>query len=505
MKTLLILFASAATLVAGEKPNIIFIMSDDQGYGDASCYNPGSKIPTPGIDRIAREGIRFTDAHSGSAVCTPTRYGLLTGRYSWRSRLQSGVMVTGDKKGSLIAPSILTVPGFLKQHGYHTALVGKWHLGYHYQFPAGEHGLKRIETNKPYGKFSALAAPVGSKIIDGPTAHGFDEFHGFHHAREMHSWAKHDEVTETIPLDQVITRSTDHGIRFIEQQSKQAQPFFLYLALGSPHTPIIPSDEWLGKSGIGTYGDFVMETDHATVRVLDALDRLGIADNTLVFFTSDNGCSPAANIDKLRELGHDPCHSLRGNKADVWDGGHRVPYVVRWPKVIKPARVSDELICHTHLLATCAELLDAELPDNAGVDSFSILPVLRGDETNEPTHPFVIHHSAGGRFAIRKGQWKFLACKGSGGWSKGGDGKPSQLYHMTNDRKEASNLIGENPEIAADLTKTLEAAIANGRTTPGPQQKNDSEIVIWKDRAGAKNKTQGERGGRGKPGNRNLR
>ncbi len=469
-----------------EKPNIIFIMADDQGYGDVSSYNPQSKIPTPGIDRIAREGIRFTDAHSGSAVCTPTRYGLLTGRYSWRSRLQSGVMVTGGKQGCLIDPSILTVPEFLRRHGYRTALVGKWHLGYSYEFPEGDKGLRTVVTQKPYGKFSAKAAPVGSKVIDGPIEHGFDEFHGFHHAREMHSWAEHDLVTQTIPLDQVITLSTEHSIRFIEQQSKTADPFFLYLALGSPHTPIVPSDEWVGKSGINTYADFVMETDHATVRILDALDRLGIADETLAFFTTDNGCSPQANFDELREKGHDPSYSLRGMKSDAWDGGHRVPYVVRWPGVITPGRVSDELICHNHLMATCAEILGATLPDDAGVDSFSILPVLQGTQTAAPTHPFVIHHSIAGRFAIRKGDWKFVACKGSGGWSTGDDGMPNQLYNMASDRKETNNLAGEKPEIVAELTQLLETAVEDGRTVEGRRLQNDVPVVIWKDEEKAK-------------------
>nr|MCU0752204.1 sulfatase-like hydrolase/transferase [Akkermansiaceae bacterium] len=263
LKTPLILLTVAANLLAAaEKPNIIFIMSDDQGYGDAGAYNPESKIPTPGIDRIAREGVLFTDAHSGSAVCTPTRYGLLTGRYAWRSRLQSGVMATGDRRGSLIDSSILTVPELLKQHGYKTAVVGKWHLGYRYEFPEGEKGLQNITTEKPYGTFNVQSAPVGSKIIDGPVAHGFDEFHGFHHAREMHSWSKNDTVIENIPLDQVIRRSTGESLRFIEERAKASEPFFLYLALGSPHTPIVPSDEWVGKSGVNLYADFVMETDN---------------------------------------------------------------------------------------------------------------------------------------------------------------------------------------------------------------------------------------------------
>ncbi len=489
------IFQPAVVAATPAKPNIIFIMADDQGYGDASSYNPESKIPTPGIDRIAKEGIRFTDAHSCSTVCTPTRYGLLTGRYAWRSRLQQGVMVTGGKEGCLIDTSILTVPELLQKHGYKTAIVGKWHLGYSYEFPADSGGLRDIITKKPYGKFTVAAAPLGSRIIDGPIEHGFDEFHGFHHAREMHSWAENDRVKEVIPLDQVITRETEESIRFIEKQAKASTPFFLYLALGSPHTPIVPSDEWVGKSGISTYTDFVMETDHATVQVLETLDRLGIADNTLVFFTSDNGCSPQANFDELQKKGHDPSYSLRGMKSDAWDGGHRVPYVVRWPGVIQPGRVSGELICHNNLMATCAEILGVTMPENAGVDSFSILPALRGYTSTTPSHPFVIHHSIKGRFAIRKGDWKFIATRGSGGWSKGDDGKPSQLYDMTNDRKESRNLAEKNPDVVAEMTELLETAVENGRTTSGPRQKNDVKVVIWKDDGAGKQK--GNKPGKG--------
>ncbi len=470
---------------AAEHPNIIFIMADDLGYGDASAYNPESKIPTPGIDRIAREGVRFTDAHSGSAVCTPTRYGLLTGRAAWRTRLQSGVLTTDGEPRSLVDESVLTVPELLTEHGYRSAIVGKWHLGYHYEFPEGGR-MRQIVTEKPFGKFKTSAAPVGSRIIDGPIEHGFDEFYGFHHAREMHSWAEDDRVVEIIPLDQVIARETEESIRFIEQQAQAATPFFLYLALGSPHTPIVPSDEWVGKSGISIYADFVMETDHAIVQILETLDRLGVAGNTLVFFTSDNGCSPQAHFKELLAKGHDPSFSLRGMKSDAWDGGHRVPYVVRWPGVIAPGRVCDDLICHTSLMATCADILGSTLPEDAGVDSFSILPVLRSAEAKAPTHPFVIHHSISGRFAIRRGNWKLIACIGSGGWSKGGDGKPVQLYDMTHDQKESRNLVDEQPAIVAELTELLEAAVAKGRTTHGPKQRNDTEVIIWKDRARAK-------------------
>jgi len=476
---LVALSAMAAAAFSRATPNIIFIMSDDQGYGDASCYNPGSKIPTPGIDRIAREGILFTDAHSGSAVCTPTRYGLLTGRYAWRSRLQSGVVTTGG--GALIAKDLLTVPQLLKEQGYRTALVGKWHLGYSYEFPEGGEGLDMITTRKPYGTFRVQAAPVGSKIIDGPVAYGFDEFHGFHHAREMHSWSENDRVTEVIPLDEVISRSTESSIRFIKEQAEAKRPFFLYLALGSPHTPIVPSDKWVGRSGVNLYADFVMETDDVTVQVLDALDRLGIADDTLIFFTTDNGCSPEANFQELLAKGHDPSYSLRGMKSDAWEGGHRVPYVVRWPGVIAPGRVSDDIICHNNLMATCADILGVELPDAAGVDSFSLLPVLRGDEAAEATHPYVIHHSIKGHFAIRRGDWKFIASGGSGGWTRGDIGKPSQLYHMIEDREESNNLAEAEFEFVRELTELLEEAVARGRSSPGPELGNDVRVVIWKD------------------------
>ncbi len=213
-----------------------------------------------------------------------------------------------------------------------------------------------------------------------------------------------------------------------------------------------------------------METDPATVRILETLDRLKIAGNTLIFFTADNGCSPEANFAELGKKGHDPGYSLRSHKADAWDGGHRVPYVVRWPGVIEPGRVSDGIICHNNLMATCADILGAKLPDDAGVDSFSILPVLRGEETKEPTHPFVIHHSVSGRFAIRKGDWKFIAAMGSGGWSKGGDGKPSQLYNMATDRKESDNLVDGKPEIATPHIDKLAAQgmrLTDGHSSSG--------------------------------------
>ena len=476
-KILGVLILLLITSVQAEKPNIIFIMADDQGYGDASCYNPESKFKTPGIDRIAKEGIRFTDAHSASAVCTPTRYGLLTGRYPWRSRLQKGVMVTGQ--GNLITRE-LTIAQFLKNNGYKTAIIGKWHLGFNYEMPEGQK-MSSTKTVYEWDSYNIQKAPIGSKVVEGPITKGFDYYRGFHHAREMHSWIVQDEVVKHIELTEVLPQLTSESVTYIKERAeKKDGPFFLYVPLGSPHTPIAPSKGWLGKSGVSPYADFVMESDNSVVEILKALDDTGMAENTIVFFTTDNGCSPKANFKQLLAKGHDPSYSLRGHKADAWDGGHRVPYVVRWPKQIPAGQVSDELICHNNLFATCAEILGQNIPSEAAPDSFSILPVLKGSKSDKPTHPVVIHHSYSGLFAIRQGSWKYLACTGSGGWSKGGDGKPSQLYDLSKDRKESNNLIESNPEKAKYMLKLLEDSIAKGRTTPGPDLKNDTEVVIWK-------------------------
>ncbi|MEM9400158.1 MAG: arylsulfatase [Verrucomicrobiota bacterium] len=477
---LLTVFASFAW--SQQKPNIIFIMADDQGYSEASCYYPESKIKTPGIDRIAAEGMRFTDAHSSSAVCTPTRYGLLTGRYSWRTKLQEGVLSAGAP--CLIANEILTVPELLKEAGYHTALIGKWHLGYQYDMPEGTKITKVKESYKRHdgtvNKTTRGEAPRGSKVINGPLAHGFDVFKGFHYAREMRSWTEQDEVIENLDTIHMLPRLAKSSVEYIEERSKEKEtPFFMYVALGSPHTPIVASNEWYEKIG-HEYFAFVEQSDDAVVQILNALDRTGLTEKTLVFFTADNGTSKAAGLEDLKKNGHDVHFLLRGSKADVWDGGHRVPYVVRWPGVIKPGSVSNELICHNNFIATCADILDITLPENAGVDSFSILSVLKGETSNGSTHPYVVHHSVSGGFAIREGDWKFIFGTNSMGWTKGGDDKPSQLYNMAEDIAEQNNLSDTMPEKVSHLTALMEKSIADGRSTPGLQMKNDVPIELWK-------------------------
>ncbi|WP_018970898.1 sulfatase family protein [Rubritalea marina] len=471
---------SSATLQAASKPNIVYILTDDQGYGDVSLLNPErGKIPTPAMDRIGKEGMIFTDAHSGSSVCTPTRYGILTGRYSWRSTLQSGV-VQGFAP-CLISEDRPTVAKFLQQHGYDTAIVGKWHLNFQYTDPSTGKTLKRI-------KRKALA-PVGSKIPDGPVHRGFNYFHGFHHAGDMEGVIENDTVIAHDPVINMLPRVTNKAVRYIENHAKkdQAKPFFLYVPYGSPHTPIVPTPEWQKKSGISPYADFVMQTDAGVGEILDALDRCGLTDNTLVIFTADNGCSKAAQFSRLENKGHFPSAHLRGSKSDLWEGGHRVPFLVRWPAKIKPGTHSDQLICHTDLFASCADLLGAQLPDNAAEDSVSIIPAFSGKPIKS-SRKGVIHHSISGHFAYREGKWKLLLARGSGGWTapKETDAKKTeapvaQLYNLENDPGETTNLYTTHPELVARLLAQLESDVAMGRSTKGPQAQNDlQEIKLWK-------------------------
>jgi arylsulfatase A-like enzyme len=467
--------APAAHAAEPSKPNIVYILADDLGYGDVQCLNPlRGKIKTPNLDRLAAQGMTFTDSHSGSSVCTPTRYGVLTGRYAWRTRLQGGVL--DGYVEPLIAADRLTVPALLKQSGYHTAAIGKWHLGF------------TIEgaDKKGGGKGKGEGAPLGAVTHDGPMTRGFDEFFGFHHARMMKSVFENDRVAQIIEPVDILPALVKHTGEHIAERAKAGQPFFIYLALNSPHVPIVPSKEWQGKSGLGDYGDFVMETDWAVGEVLASLDKAGVADNTLVFFTSDNGCSKAAKIPQLQSQGQYPSAQFRGSKADIWDGGHRVPFLVRWPGKVQAGSQCAQLICHTDLLATCAEILGAKIPDNAGEDSLSILPALLGTDT-APIHGAVVHHSISGKFAVRQGHWKLELCPGSGGWSSPKDdeakksGLPDiQLYDLSADIGETKNVQAEHPDIVRQMSKLLDETIANGRSTPGAKQANDAAIVVKK-------------------------
>ncbi len=468
---------------AAEKPNIVYILCDDLGYGDVHCLNPErGKIATPQIDRLASQGMTFTDAHSSSSVCTPTRYGIMTGRYNWRSRLQSGVL--NGYSEPLIAADRLTVPALLKQHGYTTAMIGKWHLG------------MEIPRDEP--------SPI---IASGPTTRGFDSYFGISASLDMppfafiqndrftepltttKKWLRSGPAAESFEAVDVLPTFTRKAVEFISAQAKTGQPFFLYMPLNAPHTPIVPSKQWQGKSRLGAYGDYVMETDWAVGEVLSALDRAGAAANTLVILTSDNGCSKAAGIEQLQENGHYPSADMRGSKADIFDGGHRIPFLVRWPDRVKAGSLSDQTICLTDLMATCAEIVGATLPDNAGEDSVSLLPVLLGNDT-PPLHEAVVHHSINGSFAIRQGRWKLELCSDSGGWSDPKPGSPeskrlpdTQLYDLRADIGETTNLQAECPDEVARLTRLIKQIIANGRSTPGTRQTNDASIQIRKQTA----------------------
>ncbi len=464
----LVLLGSEGTAAEpATKPNVVLILADDLGYGDLQRLNPArGKIPTPRLDRLAGQGMTFTDAHSGSSVCTPTRYGLLTGRYAWRTRLQSGVL--DNYVEPLISTDRPTLPGLLQKQGYHTACVGKWHLG----FTIAERGKDGEKKQKLDG------APLGSVTKDGPTTRGFDHFFGFHHARMMRSVFENDRVTRLVEPVDMLPLLTERACAYVAERAKTAKPFFLYLPLSAPHTPIVPSKAWRGKSGLGDYGDFVMETDWAVGEVLDALEKSGVADDTLVVFTSDNGCSPAAGTAALEKAGHFASAGFRGYKADIWDGGHRVPFLVRWPGAVEPDSRSDRLVCLTDLFATLADITGAKVPPAAGEDSVSFLPSLLG----KPAAPrsAVVHHSIQGRFAVCEGRWKLCLCAGSGGWSKGGDTDSPQLYDMAADPGETKNLAAEQTEVVARLTKLLDTFVADGRSTPGEKQKNDAPVTVQK-------------------------
>jgi arylsulfatase A-like enzyme len=475
--------AQTAERPAGERPNIVYILADDLGYGDLSCTNRDSKIATTHIDRLASQGMIFSDAHSGSAVCTPTRYGILTGRYSWRTRLQQGVLE--GYSPSLIDPRRLTVASLLRGRGYHTACIGKWHLGM--DWPGAP---DRIDYTQP--------------IRNSPMAAGFDSFYGISASLDMppYIWIENDRTVgvptttkafhrpgpahkdfEAVDVLPVITRK---AVEHLDQRAKEQRPFFLYLPLNAPHTPIVPSPGFEGKSGIGKYGDFVLEVDWSVGEILKALDRNGLADQTLVVLTSDNGCSPAADFPALARHGHNPNHVFRGAKADIFEGGHHIPFIARWPGRIGAGSRCDETICLTDLMATCAEILGVALPDGAGEDSVSLLPAFLFTP-NRPRREATVHHSINGSFSIRQGKWKLELCPDSGGWSDPRPGKadvsklpPVQLYDLTEDIGERKNLQADHPAEVERLTQLLRSYVEKGRSTPGKPQTNDSPVNFQK-------------------------
>ena len=477
--TILAVLVLLTEVVAGNevtKPNIVFILADDLGFGDVQCLNPGrGKIATPHLDRLAAQGMTLTDAHGGSSVCTPTRYGLLTGRYAWRTRLQAGVL-DGGNDAPLIAENRLTLPTMLRGQGYATACIGKWHLGFRSESKAGG-DLGRKGTG-------SSGLPLDATIIGGPTTRGFDYFWGCSNARTMASLIENDRVSEILPPIEMMPRLTARAVEYVSAAaaSDSGRPFFLYLPLTSPHLPIVPSPAWQGKSDLGPYGDFVMQTDDGVGQILTALDQHKLSNNTLVIFTSDNGCAIQAGTARLEELGHYASGQYRGYKTDIWDGGHRVPFFVRWPNIIPAGTRSDALFCFTDMMATIAELLAVKLPDNAAEDSVSQWSVWRGASPSAPRQS-IVHHSIEGQFAIRRGPWKLNFCAGSGGQSKPNNalaveqGMPKQqLYSLDIDPTESNNLYAQNSEVVREMSALLQGYIDRGRSTEGTLQANDVPV-----------------------------
>ncbi len=484
-----------------QQPNIVYILADDLGYGDVRAFNPGGKIATPNIDRLASGGMRFTDAHSGSAVCTPTRYGILTGRYSWRTRLKSGVC--WGYSVPLIEKDRLTVASMLKQQGYQTACIGKWHLGLKWALH-DETKTPGDNPNHPWDNID-FSKPISS----GPNQVGFDYFFGISASLDMHPhvYIENDHVTSVptriIPASggkkfwrkgpvgddfkhiEVLDKLTEKAVDYVQLQTKD-KPFFLYFPLPAPHKPIIPEERFQDKSGLNEWGDFVMQVDWTVGKVMDAVEKKGLTENTLFVVTSDNGATPGADFGTLISKGHDPSHVYRGHKADIFEGGHRVAFVARWPAAVKAGSTCGETICHTDLLATAAEITGFDLPDNAAEDSVSIVPLLK-HTTQEAVRDATVHHSVNGSFAIRQGKWKLILCPGSGGWSNPRPPQakqqklPSvQLYDLTADIAETKNLQGEQSEVVEQLTALLQHYVKLGRSTPGKPQPNVGTINIFK-------------------------
>jgi arylsulfatase A len=508
--------ATLAAAGAGESspPNIVVILADDLGYGDVQCYNPQrGKIPTPHMDRLASQGMRFTDGHSSSGVCSPSRYALLTGRYHWRTRLQNGIVgVFGEP---LIAPDRLTLGTLAKQHGYGTAAIGKWHLGWDWPIAKEQRALLQAprkpgkdDEAKPDGgavvatgqQLAAWRDIFSKPIAGGPTTRGFDTYFG----TDVPNWPPYcfieNDRTLGIPseflpaanfarnlasqqgpalkgwkLEDILPTLGERAAAFIGEAARKPEPFLLYLPLTAPHTPLAVIEAWKNKSGLNAYADFVMQTDATVGRVLDALENSGTADKTLVVFTSDNGCAPYIGAKDLEQMGHYPSGPLRGYKSDAWEGGHRVPFILRWPGTVKPGSVCRQLVHQADLLRTFADILGVKLPDNAGEDSFSLLPLLCGED--KPIRANAVSASSGGVPAVRLRNWKYIPAPGSGGWGTGGDqSQPAQLYNLTDDLGETKNLAAAEPEKVAEMKALLEKLITDGRSTPGAAQKNDVEV-----------------------------
>ena len=493
--------------LAAGKPNIVVILADDLGYGDVRCYNPESKIDTPHIDQLARDGLRFTDAHSPSTVCTPTRYSLLTGRMAFRTGMRG--VFTGAGGPCLIEAGRLTLPGLLQSRGYTTFCVGKWHIGMTFfdkqGQPINKNGLeavKRIDYSR--------------SIPDGPIHRGFDHFFGTVCCPTtdwLYAWIEGDRIP--VPPTGLLDRSTlpkhpysfdnrsgmiapdfdleEVDLVFLEKSKKLIEkhvkatpdkPFFLFHSAQAVHLPSFPADPFKGRTHAGPHGDFIFEMDHVVGELMKTLERLGVADNTLVMFSSDNGPEVSTTYHMRNSHQHDGARPWRGVKRDQWEGGHRVPLIARWPGTIKPSSTTDQTVCLTDIMATCAAIVDFPLPNDAAEDSFDLLPVLNGAAGDQPVRQHTLHQTMKLDLAIRRGPWKYLDHQGSGGNNyqrehlkpfalpeKAPDA-PGQLYNLDTDPGETTNLYFDHPDIVTELKSRLDAYKESGRSAPIRERPN---------------------------------
>lgn len=468
--------ATPRSRVLGDKPpNIVIILADDFGVGDIAALNGGRGLPTPCLDHFVSQSMSFTDAHSASAVCSPTRYGLLTGRYCWRTCLQSWVLDAYEPP--LIAGNRLTLPKMLKRHGYSTACIGKWHLG---SIWAGE------------GEARNKQADFSVPIQQGPVTRGFDYYFGTEVPNfPPFTFIENDHVlvqpTDQMPandptvhvgfqgapmapgwkFEAILPTLTNKCITYIHEHAQAKEPFFLYFPMTSPHEPISPSARFKGKSGIAPIADFLMETDWSAGQVLGAIDAAGISDNTIVIFAGDNGHSAYTGLDVLVEHGHMACGPYRGHKGEIWEGGHRVPFIVRWPGKVAAGSSSTQLVCLNDVMATCAAILDEELPADAAEDSISLLPALLG-RAQAPLREALVHHDVKGQFAFRQGPWKLVILADK-------EGPPKlELYNLEEDIVESMDRAGQHPGVVDLMLALLDKCVADGRSTPGAPQPNDT-------------------------------
>lgn len=471
-------------------PNIIYILADDMGYGDVSALDGNTKLITPNLNNMINMGMHFTDAHTSSSVSTPSRYSILTGRYNWRSELQSGV--TWSYSAPIIPKERTTVATMLSEAGYNTAVIGKWHLGLGWERNSDkEDDIRFTNINFSPNDNGFDYSFIMSASLDIPP-YTFMENHNFTapiadtvNATEGFGFYRKGPRAADFDINTALERFTTEALGYIDEKSKEDKPFFLYFPLTAPHTPILPPKEFQGKSGLNPYADFVLYVDDIVGRIMAEVEKNGIENNTIIIFTTDNGCSPMADIPELKAKGHSPNSIYRGHKADVFDGGHRIPFIVKWPKEVKQGSVCNRPISLTSFMATCADINGITLPQNAAEDSHSIYSDLKGKKTSSE---IIIQHSIDGYFTIRSGRWKLCACPHSGGWSyptpnrASADLPPMQLFDMeTNPTEDSSkNLYYEHPEIVKELTAELEKAVNNGATRKGVIGKNDVEVNIYK-------------------------